>query len=148
MEAHSAQHHAIGLSNHPYSQVANTFADLPPPIDDRPKALLTRNHAAMRERIAQNVPENKTNSHDAAFETESSEQPYNRISSRSGKPDSRLTCVGHASDHNVSENRTNSHDAPFETKLSKQPDNRISTRSGKADPRSACMDQRIDQNVS
>ncbi len=94
METASPPRPAIDLSSHLYYQHVYTLTDLlPPPLDDTPEALHTRNHAAIAkvaalyadQRIADNVSENGTNSQDAAFETWLSKQPWN--SRGLGEPD-------------------------------------------------------------
>jgi hypothetical protein len=48
MESPSALHSAIDLSRHLYYQLVHTLTGLlPPPLDDPPKPLRTRNHAAI-----------------------------------------------------------------------------------------------------
>ena len=48
METFAPPHPAIDLSTHLYYQLVYTLTDLlPPPLDDSPEALYTRNHAAI-----------------------------------------------------------------------------------------------------
>ena len=57
-----------------------TVTDLLPRLDDTQEALPARSleAAAADQRIEVNVSEGGTNSHDVAFETELSEQPWNQ----------------------------------------------------------------------
>jgi hypothetical protein len=58
METFSPPHPAIDLSNHVYYQLVNTLTGLlPPPLDDTPEALFTRNHAAIA-KVAALLPVN------------------------------------------------------------------------------------------
>ena len=58
METSSSPHPAIDLSTHLYYQLVHTLTDLlPPPLDDSPEALFTRNHAAIA-KVAALLPVN------------------------------------------------------------------------------------------
>jgi hypothetical protein len=58
METFSQPHPAIDLSTHLYYQLVYTLTDLlPPPLDDSPEALRTRNHAAIA-KVAALLPVN------------------------------------------------------------------------------------------
>jgi hypothetical protein len=58
METFSSPHPAIALSTHLYCQLVYTLTSLlPPPLDDTPEALYTRNHAAIA-KVAALLPVN------------------------------------------------------------------------------------------
>ena len=58
METSSTPHPDIDLSPHLYYQLVHTLTDLlPPPLDDTPEALYTRNHAAIA-KVAALLPVN------------------------------------------------------------------------------------------
>ena len=58
METFPPPHPAIGLSTHLYYQLVYTLTNLlPPPLDDMPEALRTRNHAAIA-KVAALLPSN------------------------------------------------------------------------------------------
>ena len=87
---------AVDLPTYLYCQLVYTLTDLlPPPLDDTPGALRARNHAAVAkvaaraacvgQSIEENVSEDGINSHDVAFETWVSEQPWNRRAKGSGE---------------------------------------------------------------
>jgi hypothetical protein len=98
METSHPPHSANDHTKHLYHQLEYTLTGrLPPPLDDTPVALRARNDTAIAkvaarpaaaavealaacvdQRIEENVSENGMNSHDAAFETGLSEQPWHR----------------------------------------------------------------------
>ncbi len=75
---HVAEQSMLGIVNPNVEPAAPAWPGPPPVETPAPSADQTKN-----------VPENKTKSHDAAFETWSNEQPWNQRSRGSGKPGPR-----------------------------------------------------------